>query len=108
MAVHSATARALTRRAGSAPPEGSPGFTLPGFFSVFRYSRRALELVWSTNRRLTIALAVFTVIAGVLPTGVALMQQLILDAAIAAIRAGSADATRVVGFVVLEGVLVAA
>ena len=24
--------------------------TLRGFFGVFRYSRRALELVWSTNR----------------------------------------------------------
>ena len=40
------------------PPRQAPIFnarlqdptTLRGFFGVFRYSRRALELVWSTNR----------------------------------------------------------
>src|SRR5579875_931944 len=112
MAVHPATARALARRASafasastpSAP--GSQAFTLRGFFGVFRYSRRALGLVWSTSRRLTLALAVFTVIAGVLPASVAYLGSLIVDAAVAAIRAGGADATRVVELVVLEGVLV--
>ena len=99
MAVHPATARSLARRNGSAQPQGPQGpqgLTLRGFFSVFRYSRRALELVWSTNRGLTIALASFTVIAGVLPAGVAYLQSLIIDAAVAAIRAGTGDATRVV------------
>src|SRR5947208_5974890 len=32
------------------------GLTLRGFFGVFRYSRRAIELVWSTNAVLTVAL----------------------------------------------------
>jgi len=111
MAVHPATARSLARRNGSAHPQGPQGpqgLTLRGFFSVFRYSRRALELVWSTNRGLTIALALFTVVAGVLPAGVAYLQSLIIDAAVAAIRAGTGDATRVVELVVLEGALVAA
>jgi ATP-binding cassette, subfamily B, bacterial len=108
MAVHSATARSIAARPGSAPPEGAQAFMLPGFFAVFRYSRRALELVWRTNRRLTVAFALFTVVAGVLPAAVAYLQSLIIDAAVAALRAGSADAARVVELVALEGALVAA
>ena len=33
------------------------------FLGVFRYSRRALELVWTTSRRLTLVLGVLTVLA---------------------------------------------
>ncbi len=107
MVVRPATARALARHASVSPPAGAQTFTLRGFFGVFRYSRRALQLVWSTSRRLTLALAVFTVVAGVLPASVAYLGSLIVDAAVAAIRAGGVDATRVVELVVLEGALVA-
>ena len=31
--------------------EEAPGF-MPRFYGVFRYSRRAIELVWTTSRRL--------------------------------------------------------
>src|SRR5579863_8168234 len=86
---------------------GSPeALTLGGFFGVFRYSRRALELVWSTGRTLTVALGLFTLIAGVLPASVAYVGSLIVDAVVAAMRSGG-DAARVVELVVLEGVLVA-
>src|SRR5580693_728514 len=37
--------------------------TLRGFFGVFRYSRRALQLVWTTNRNLTLAVAALALIA---------------------------------------------
>ena len=94
-------------RGTSAPAGNSEGVTVRGFFGVFRYSRRAIELVWSTNRALTIALAVLTVIAGILPASVAYVGALIVDAVVAAIRAGGTEATRVVEFVVLEGALVA-
>ncbi len=80
--------------------------TLRGFFGVFRYSRRALELVWSTSGALTIALGALTLVAGVLPASVAYIGSLIVDAVVGAIRSGG-DATRVVGLVVLEGALVA-
>jgi ATP-binding cassette subfamily B protein len=88
----------------------APGASLNvrGFFEVFKYSRRALELVWSTNRRLTISIAVLTVIAGALPAAVAYVGALIVDAVVAALRAGGADATRVIELVVLEGLLIAA
>ncbi|MFZ1100318.1 MAG: hypothetical protein WAN26_13050, partial [Steroidobacteraceae bacterium] len=86
---------------------GSPEtLTLRGFFGVFRYSRRALELVWSTSRALTVALGAFTLLAGVLPASVAYVGSLIVDAVVAAMRSGG-DAARVVELVALEGVLVA-
>jgi ATP-binding cassette subfamily B protein len=81
--------------------------TLRGFFGVFRYSRRALQLVWSTNRPLSLALAVFTVIAGVLPAGVAYVGALIVDAVVGAMRSGT-SARHVLELVLIEGVLVAA
>ena len=92
-----------------APTAASPDqLTLRAFFGVFRYSRRATELVWSTNRALSISLGCLTLIAGVLPASVAYVGSLIVDAVVAAIRAGGADTSRVVGLVALEGVLVAA
>jgi ATP-binding cassette subfamily B protein len=88
-------------------PTAPEGLTLRGFFGVFRYSRRALELVWSTSNALTLALAALTLLAGVLPASVAYVGSLIVDAVVAAMRAGS-PGTRVVELVVLEGALVAA
>jgi len=86
---------------------GGEKLTLRGFFGVFRYSRRALQLVWSTNRALTISLALLTLIAGVLPASVAYVGSLIVDAVVAAMR-GAGPARRVVELVILEGALVAA
>ena len=88
-------------------PGAGEALTLRGFFGVFRYSRRALELVWSTNRTLTVALALLTLLAGVLPASVAYVGALIVDAVVNAMRNGGA-ATRVVELVALEGALVAA
>jgi ATP-binding cassette, subfamily B, bacterial len=90
-----------------ASPGPAEGITLRGFFGVFRYSRRALELVWSTNRALTLALAAVTLVAGVLPALVAYVGSLIVDAVVAAMRTGG-TAGHVVRLVVLEGALVAA
>jgi ATP-binding cassette subfamily B protein len=60
-----------------------------GFFGVFRYSRRALELVWTTNRTLSVALGLLTLTAGTLPAAVAWVGAHIVDAVIAAIQAGT-------------------
>jgi ATP-binding cassette subfamily B protein len=96
------------------PPRQRPIFsrgedltTVRGFFGVFRYSRRALELVWSTNRRLSLALAALTVLAGILPAGVAYVGSLIVDAVVAAMRSEQ-GAGRVLDLVLLEGALVIA
>jgi ATP-binding cassette subfamily B protein len=57
-----------------------PATTVQG---VFAYSRRALELVWTTDRMLSVALVGLTVLAGILPAGVAYDRgPLIVDAVI--------------------------
>jgi ATP-binding cassette subfamily B protein len=95
-----------SRRSRAAPADGD-SITLQGFFGVFRYSRRALELVWSTNRALTVALGVLTLIAGVLPASVAYIGSLIVDAVAKAMQATQVtNPTHVVELVVLEGVLI--
>lgn len=96
-----------TRRSRAGPADGD-AITLQGFFGVFRYSRRALELVWSTNRGLTLALAALTLIAGVLPASVAYIGSLIVDAVAKAMQVAQAiNPTHVVELVVLEGILIA-
>ena len=78
---------------------------------MFGYSRRAIELVWTTSRKLTIGFAILTVIAGVLPTAVAYVGALIVDAVIAAIQAAPAARDAATGaalkLVLAEGLLVA-
>ena len=81
--------------------------TLRGFFGVFRYSRRALELVWSTNRPLTLALAGCTLAGGILPAAVAYVGSLIVDAVVSAIRSGGGPG-HALQLMLLEGLLVAA
>ncbi len=75
---------------------------------VFAYSRRALELVWTTSRPLTFTLATLTIIAGILPAAVAYIGQLIVDGVVAAIEAENPDTWGVLRFVLLEALVVAA
>jgi ATP-binding cassette, subfamily B, bacterial len=96
-----------SRRSRAVPANGE-SVTLQGFFGVFRYSRRAMELVWSTNRGLTVALAWLTLVAGVLPATVAYVGSLIVDAVVGAMtRSTTHNPTHVVGLVALEGALIA-
>jgi ATP-binding cassette subfamily B protein len=98
----------LTHRLTPAPGVGEKTLNVRGFFGVFRYSRRAIELVWSTSRPLTLAIAVLTVIAGALPAAVAYVGSLIVDAVVAAMKTNGGDAAHVIQLVILEGLLVAA
>ncbi len=83
-----------------------------GFLGLFEYSRRALVLVWTTNKALSVTLAGLTLLAGALPAGVAFVGALIVDAVIhaAAVHAqtGATALGAVVRFVALEAVLVTA
>jgi ATP-binding cassette subfamily B protein len=94
------------RKPGSEKPELARGFA-----GVFAYSRRAMELVWTTSRPLTLAFALLTLIAGALPAGVAYVGSLIVDAVVAAIQAQGeareALTRHALLWVVAEGVLVA-
>ena len=73
---------------------------------VFVYSRRALELVWTTNRTLTITLALLTLVAGVLPAVIAFIGQLIIDAVVAAMTSDAPDTRRVLSLILLEAIVV--
>jgi ATP-binding cassette, subfamily B, bacterial len=69
------------------------GSGFEGYLGVWRYGRRALALVWSTHRGLTIVLAVLTAVAGVLPAAIAYLAKLILDAVVAEIPVFRASGT---------------
>jgi len=79
---------------------------------TFQYTRHALHLAWSTSKWLTIALALLTLLSGILPAAIAWVGAQIVDAVVAALPsrggAGIEDLGHVLRYVVLEGVLVAA
>ncbi|MFO1376535.1 MAG: ABC transporter ATP-binding protein [Steroidobacteraceae bacterium] len=79
---------------------------------MFRYSRRAVGLVWTTSPRLTVVLALLTLVAGVLPAAIAGVGALIVDAVVTAVAGvrGSPppEAWPALEFVAVEGALVAA
>jgi ATP-binding cassette subfamily B protein len=81
-------------------------------FGVFDYSSRALALVWTTNKPLSIALALLTLVAGVLPAAVAYVGAQIVDAVIHAAdlhaQVGTTLFSHVFKYVGLEALLVAA
>jgi ATP-binding cassette subfamily B protein len=89
-----------------------PGSQRRSFLGVFRYSRRALGLVWTTSRLLTVALGILTLVAGVLPAGMAFVGALIIDAVVAATQVyrdtGKTEFAAVFSLVALEAVIVAA
>ncbi len=75
---------------------------------VFRYSSRALELVWTTSRMLTITLALLTLVAGVLPAAIAYIGQLIVDGVVEAAQSTDPDTRGVLMLVLLEAIVVTA
>lgn len=91
------------------PPAGTTGFF--NQFAVFAYTRRAVALVWETNRRLAIALALLTLAAGLVPAGMAWVGKLIVDGVVAqtaSVNAGlPPDYVPVLQLVLLEGLLLA-
>jgi len=88
---------------------------MSGFLGVFRYTRRALLLVWQTSRAMMLGLALCTLVAGVLPAVAAWVGQLIVDGVVAAMDAQQADApvplhqslTPVLWLVAFEGGIIA-
>ena len=80
------------------------------FLSVFRYSKIALQLVWSTSALLTLVMAATTLVSGVLPAAIASVGGLLVDAVVNALDTADAgqDAARmrVLYLVLLEAFLV--
>ncbi|MHC5936079.1 ABC transporter ATP-binding protein [Nostoc sp.] len=57
--------------------------------TVFRYSGRAVSLVWTTSRSLTILLASLTLVGGLLPAAISYIGKLIVDAVVFASQVNS-------------------
>jgi ATP-binding cassette, subfamily B, bacterial len=78
---------------------------LRDFLSVFQYSGRAVGLVWTTSRLLTLLLIILSLAAGVLPALVAYVGKWLVDAVVyAAAHDGGGD--RALTFVLLEAGLI--
>ena len=72
-----------------AQPPAPPTTNWRHYFGFFRYSSRAMALVWGTSRRLTLGLAIGSALAGLLPGGIAWVGKHLIDAVV---RAGSTHA----------------
>ena len=83
-----------------------------GILGAFRFTRQALELVWTTSPSLAIGLGLLTIAGGLLPAGVAWVGAQIVDAVVAAAQAhrggGDPAIATVLKWVALEATLVAA
>ena len=70
------------------PPPGSDAGYLTRTLGVFKYTGRAVELVWATSKPLTFVIAGLTLIAGLLPGGIAWVGKQLIDAVVAGAEAG--------------------
>src|ERR1041385_8894288 len=62
------------------------------YLGVFKYSRRAIRLVWATNRALAIGMALGSLVAGALPSAIAVVGKHLLNAILATARAHTVGA----------------
>jgi ATP-binding cassette, subfamily B, bacterial len=75
--------------------------------SVFRYSGKALGLVWTTSRTLTVTLAILSLLAGLLPGAIAYIGKLIVDCVVIAARSGvEIDRDRALLYVGIEAIAI--
>ncbi len=75
--------------------------------SVFRYSGKALGLVWNTSHPLTIALAILAVLNGLLPGAIAYIGKLIVDSVVVAARTGlMVDRHHALSYVGIEAIAI--
>jgi ABC-type multidrug transport system fused ATPase/permease subunit len=75
--------------------------------SIFQYSGRAVELVWTTDRRLTVILALLTLLVGLLPGAIAYLGKLIVDGVVVAAQTGAAaDRWQTLRYLGMEGAAV--
>jgi len=90
-----------------AAPQRRAAEALRGFFSVFRYSRHAVRLVWDTNRPLLFVAAALTLVGGLLPAGIAWVGSRIVDAVVTAMHSSTHAVEAMLRLVLLEALLVA-
>mgnify|MGYP003883965381 CR=1 FL=1 len=72
----------------STPPPGADAGFLTRSLGVFKYTGRAVELVWATSKPLTFIIAGLTLVAGLLPGGIAWVGKQLIDAVVAGADTG--------------------
>ncbi len=82
----------------------------PSFFQTlkgaFQYSAPALNMVWQTSARLTLWLAFCTLVAGLIPAGIAYTGKLLVDSVVAVLQGDMSMRQDALFYVLLEGGLV--
>jgi ATP-binding cassette subfamily B protein len=95
------------KQAGAPPPPEK--LDLKSYLGVFRYIRRAVALVWTTNRALTLGLAIGSLLGGLLPAGIAYVGKKLINSIDLARQSGSGDHSHAMMWVGAElGLVVAA
>jgi ATP-binding cassette subfamily B protein len=76
------------------PPKAPPpeAINWRNYLGVFKYSKRAIGLVWATNRTLTIGLAFASLVIGLLPGGIAWIGKQLIDSIMLAAKVGTTEA----------------
>jgi len=75
--------------------------------SIFRYAIKALNLVWTTSRTLTLTIAGFTLMGGLLPAAIAYVGKLIVDSVVLASQSNVlGDRNLALSYVGLEAILI--
>jgi ABC-type multidrug transport system fused ATPase/permease subunit len=81
--------------------------TLKKSVSIFHYGIKAIGLVWNTSSVLTLAIALFTLMSGLLPAAIAYVGKLIVDGVVVASRSGLlSDRNFALSYVALEAMLI--
>ena len=68
------------------PARQAPAVGLGQIGSLLTYGQRAIVLVWATSPALTIALALLTLVAGLLPAAIAWVGKLLIDSVVASLQ----------------------
>ncbi|GAB4282320.1 MAG: ABC transporter ATP-binding protein [Oscillatoriaceae cyanobacterium] len=77
--------------------------------NAFKYSAKAMILVWQTSHNLTIIIAILTLLGGLVPAAIAVVGKSIVDSVVAANQSGlEADRLKAIYWVILEALLVMA
>lgn len=82
----------------------------PSFFQTlrgaFQYSGPALRMVWQTSAKLTLWLAFCTLVAGLIPAGIAYTGKLLVDSVVGVLQGDASLRQAALFYVLLEGGLV--
>jgi ABC-type multidrug transport system fused ATPase/permease subunit len=92
---------------GDSKSAGTSEKGLARSIAIYRYSWKAVKLVWATSSTLTVFFAILTIAAGLFPAAQAYIGKLIIDAVIYAAKAGTTTAqNQALSFLAIEAAII--